>query len=263
MRNALLVVCSLLCTSSVFANGTISARLAASKVRAPTFAELHEQYMRVSLNESGWRGIEDQGGILDAMRSGVPLTGNEKADRARLMLRLAQHSPRTFPVKSRFLSMLTPGRLIRSIQLRTYHNDWTSSLKRDCAQPAGWDEQKSGEWLGYTTRCQALRESTLAFLQGRVRSTRKGDTQPTTWGSEEDARRKGGPIDSGWLEISYDQAFAKMVIDGKAVDDCQELREMALVSSEARRVLYNGVGCTKNRFWNWSIISRDGRMALR
>lgn len=263
MRNALLLVCSLCCVSVALADAPISARLAASKVKAPSFRELHEQYMRVSLNESGWKGIEDQGGILDSMRSGFRATGNPKTDRARLMLRLVQHSPRTFPIRSRFLKMLSPGRMVRSIQLRTYHNDWTSSVGLECAQPDGWDEQKSGEWIGYVDRCRTLRESTLAFLQDRVLSTRRGNVVPNTWGSEEDTRRKGGPIDQGWLEIVYDQEFAARVIDNVKVSSCQQLRERALISSEARRILFNGVGCSRNRFWNWSIVTKDRRMALR
>lgn len=262
MRKALIIVCSLLILSSaVLADRSISARMAAMKVRAPSFRELHEQYMRVSLNESGWKGIEDQGGILDSMRFGLKKASKPSEDRARLMLRLVQHSPRTFPIKSRFLSMLTPQRFIRSMERRTYNNNWTSSIKLDCAQPFGWDEEKSGEWEGYEGRCQVLRESTLAFLEGRVHSTCNGS--PSTWGSEDDARRKGGPIDLGWTEISCDQEFAGVTIGGELVGSCQQLREKALISAEARRVLSNGVGCSLNRFWNWKIVTRDTRMALR
>lgn len=261
MRNISFVICSFFCASAVFADGlTVSARVASARMRAPTFKELHEQYMRISLNESGWRSYGDQVGILESMLYGSG--GREHGiNRARLMLRFVQHSPRTFPRNSRFLAMLTPEKSMRSNKLRTRHNIWTSTVKLDCTQPDGWDDDKSGPWAGYVKRCAGLRESTRAFLRGSAHLICKG--KPTTWGSEEDARRKGGPIDCGWQEISCDQDSGKIEVAGKVLSGCQELREKALVSSEARRILSNGIGCTSNRFWNWTIVTRDRRMAMR
>lgn len=216
---------------------TIPARVAAGKVRSPTFAEVHRQYMRIVVNESGFKSMPDQDGILRTLirGGGGRLAGRRKRgqgfglDYTRLMRMMVRHSGRTFPVGSRYLQLLAPWKLRRIARLRTKQNAWTSTLELDCAQPSGWDESAFHTWRGYLTRCALVAQTTLRFLRGVEQSHCEAD--PTTWGSHKDKVRPNGPIDRGWNQIFCDR-----------VDACEAL---------SRQELLNSTQCARNTFWSW------------
>lgn len=272
MRNVLFAALAALCLcvtiAPVSAEPTISAHRAASRVPVPSFKELHRQYMRVSLHESGWKSRADQNGILESMLFG----SGGRVDRAgrgvgyglsyaRMMKRMVRHSGRTFPRKSRFLVVLSPARLARLDKLRTRRNEWVSDLQLDCSEPASWDEVAQGPWIGYVKRCAHLRETTEAFLKGEMAN--HCDGQPTTWGSEDDTDRPGGPISNGWKEIRCDWPFEPITIEGEEIASCVELRESAQRNREAKRALLNSTSCGRNRFWTWMEMADDSPLAMR
>lgn len=263
---ALLCSCMALVPSASAEKETIPASVAAARYPVPSFAELHRQFTRVVRNESGWISRADGNGILKSLlfsSGGRDLSRPTKKgvgygiDYTRLMLRMVKHSGRTFPRKSRFLSMISPGRIAHISRLRTYNNVWVSGLQLDCSEPDGWEEERSGSWLGYVKRCAELVEMTGDFLRGEMKNHCMG--QPTTWGSESDSRRKGGPLDLGWKEIYCDWPGEFLVeVDGEEVTDCRSLREAAWQHrGEATRALINSRHCARNRFFDWRQIEDD------
>jgi len=228
---------------------SISARVAASVMPVPTFAEVHRAYMRIVVNESGFRNLADQDGILRSMlwsgggrrpgRSGRG-TGYGLDYRA-LMKRMAAHSKRTFPLDSKFLLMTSAERTVLA-KRQTRLNRWTSTLQLDCSEPKGWPKTKRDgsramdPWrAAYGERCELVVETTRAFLKGRMKS--HCDEQPTTWGSVPDTYRPGGPLENGWLEIVCDRPNPD-----KPEEDCDKL---------AGRALLNSTTCARNHFWSW------------
>ena len=279
MRNVLIAASAALClvvVAPVAANkGTgatpaISAKLAASRLPTPSFDELHRQYMRVSLHESGWKSLADQNGILESMLFGA---GGRRMGRpegrgvgygiiySRLMTRMVRHSGRTFPRDSRFLDALSPGKLVRISKLRTRRNEWVSDLQLDCSEPRSWNMSTQGEWLGYVKRCARLRETTAAFLKGELEN--HCDGAPTTWGSHEDTYRPGGPVSQGWDEIRCDWPFRTIEVEGEEIASCEELRAASLKNPEAKRVLLNSTSCGRNRFWTWVKRTGGDGLAMR
>lgn len=242
-----LSICAALVAPAAADRQAISAKLAAAKFPVPTFREVHERFNAICANESGFRSLPDQDGILQALLNsggGGRKAGRNKRgqgyglDYTRLMRRMARHSMRTFPAGSKFL-MLTDAQRewLRGRQTRL--NRWTSTLKLDCSQPAGWPRhQLDGKtpmlpWRVYEDRCKALVESTAEVLKGRVRSYCDG--RPTTWGNERDVQRKGGPLDQGWAEIHCDRP-------PDSPEVCGEL---------TRLELWKRSTCARNTFWTW------------
>lgn len=235
--------------------GTISAALAASKsVAAVTFREVHEAYVRVVANESGFRSVADQEGILAAQLASGGGRVKSRAgagtgfglDYRRLMASIVAHSPRTFPTGSEFLRMLSPARVARAERQRTYQNRWTSTLKLDCSKPALWDEVRSGPWLGYAKRCPALVKATERMLQGQVERYCNGSID--TWGSFQDRKRKGGPIDQGWPERLCDRPPAGP--PDPPTEKCWMLREQRYQDPLANQQLINSTNCALNHFFS-------------
>ena len=238
----------------------IPGRLAAGKVLVPSFKELHRQYLRIVLHESGWRSKADQNGILKSLLfdSGGRIGD---FDHARMMQRMLAHSGRTFPRRSRFLTMLVPSRRRVLEKTRTYHSEWVSAVQLSCAEPVGWDRERSGSWSGYRDRCKGLVDTTRAFLRGEMTDHCKG--QPTTWGSEDDVRRRNGAMQQGWREIMCDWPAESIMVDGQPVDGCVELREMARKRRSARRALLNSDVCARNRFFDWRETERSAELTMR
>jgi hypothetical protein len=235
----------------------ISARLASAVMPFPTFAELHRAYVRIVVNESGFKSIADQDGILKALlwRGGGRKAGRRGRgkgyglDYRRLMRRMASHSKRTFPVNSRFL-VFTPAQRAALARRQTRQNKWTSTMQLDCSRPVGWPKLKRDgsrrmdPWRShYGKRCQLVVETTRAFLQGRLASYCDG--RPTTWGSVPDIYRSGGAHDNDWLEIICDRPNPD-----DPDEDCGTLTKAELL---------NSITCARNTFWSWlEKENRDG-----
>lgn len=248
--------------------GVVSARVAAARLPIPSFKELHRQYVRLVRNESGWKSYADKNGILRSMlhSGGGRVRRPDRRgmgyglDYSRLMARMVRHSSRTFPRRSRFLAILSPARLAHISRLRTYNNEWISGLQLDCSQPSGWNEDRSGSWLGYVKRCAELVRVTGDFLRGKMPN--HCESQPTTWGSESDARRKNGPLAKGWKEIACDwPAEIHIELEGiGTITSCPDLREAAWEHKGAAKLaLNNSYECARNRFFDWRVI--DGKRA--
>lgn len=254
-RLALVVALSIAVVSPALAEKTILARIASGQLPVPTFDQLHEQFTRVVLHESGFKSRSDQEGILDALLYGGGGRDPERRGRgtgygldyAKLMARMAKHSTRTFPRGSKFLSIISPERLARKARLRTYQNEWVSTLGRDCSQPSGWDESRSNSWLGYVKRCPRLFKSTREVLQGRFEP--RCDGPITTWGSRDDRRREGGALDSNWHETFCDRP--PMTENDPPMEKCSELRRDRWSDPEAKRELLNSTNCARNYFFSW------------
>jgi len=227
----------------------VPARLAAAVMPVPTFDDVHRAYMRIVVNESGFKSLADQDGILQALlwRGGGRKAGRRGygygwgLDYRSLMKRMIAHSRRTFPPDSKFLTVTHVQRL-RLEKRQTRRNRWTSTLQLDCSEPEGWPEMKRDgsrrmdPWRShYGKRCRLVVETTRAFLQGRMETHCDGD--PTTWGSVSDIYRPGGAHDNDWLEISCDRPHPK-----NPDYDCDKL---------TRQQLLNSKFCAKNHFWTW------------
>lgn len=248
-----LCLCAALVLPALADSGeVVSARLAAYEFPVPTFAELHLAFVRICANESGFFSLPDQDGILQAMLFGGG--GGRKAGRnkkgmgygldyAKLMRRMGRHSKRTFPSDSKFLLVTDAMRVVIASK-QTFLNKWTSTLELDCQRPAGWPEKaRSGRpmlsWpLVVQGRCELLVRTTRQVLKGRVESY--CDDQPTTWGSEADVEREGGPLDKGWTEVHCDRPPATPESCGKMTKD---------------EIWASTTGCARNTFWTW--ITKD------
>jgi len=256
MRWSILLAFLLLGTAAahVHAEG-ISARVASAIMPVPTFADVHRAYMRIAVNESGFRSLADQDGILQALlwNGGGRKKGRNKKghgyglDYRLFMKRMASHSTRTFPSNSKFLVMTSAERSLLKGQ-QTRQNRWTSTLQLDCSEPKGWPQKKldgsrrMDPWKShYGKRCQLVVETTRAFLKGRMRSY--CDNQPTTWGSKPDIYRPGGPHENGWLEIHCDRPNLE-----NPDEDCNML---------SRAELLNSTTCARNYFWSWLEKEKD------
>lgn len=239
----LVVTLALLVSASALAE-QIPAWLASSKVPTPTFKDVHRAYMRIVVNESGFKSRADQDGILQALLYGNG--GGRKMARTRhgqgygldytkLMYRMIRHSKRTFPANSRFLPMTTAQRAwLRSKQTR--QNKWTSTMKLDCSEPAGWPEKKldgtgMDPWAAnFGSRCRLVVASTRSFLRGEFPSN--CELWPSTWGSHRDVVRRGGPLDQGWTQVNCNAPGM----------ECADLTKQELRNSEH---------CARNTFWRW------------
>lgn len=233
---------------------SVSARLASVSYPVPTFAELHERFAALCVNESGFISIPDQDGILRAMLSsggGGRRAGRNKRgqgyglDYSRLMRRMARHSTRTFPADSKFL-LLSDARRARLAKRQTRLNRWTSTLKLDCTEPAGWPKTKTDgspmqQWRDYEDRCAVMVESTRAVLKGEVKS--RCDGEPTTWGNEKDVEREGGPLDQGWTQIYCDRP-------PDTPESCAE---------KTRLEIWRDKTCARNTFWTWIPNDKEER----
>lgn len=231
---------------------SVPAHLASRVFPTPTFADVHERFMAIAANESGFKSIADQDGILRALLHGG---GGRRAGRhgrgqgygldyTKLMRQMARHSKRTFPANSQFL-LLTTAQRTWLTKRQTRQNKWASTLKLDCSEPEGWPEKKRDgspmvSWrYGFRKRCLKLVETTRLVLQGRVRSYCDG--QPTTWGSVPDIRRPGGALDQGWVEVHCDRP-------PDSPETCEEL---------SRQELLNSTTCARNTFWTWMVKDKE------
>jgi hypothetical protein len=241
---AVLVACAVVRCEPAIANAGRPAWLSLERIPTPTFKDVHEQYFRIAWNEAGPKNLADQDGILQSLlfagggrKEGRTARGQGYGlDYKKLMLRMIAHSTRTFPADSRFL-LFTDAQRTRLVARQTRRNRWTSTLKLDCSEPAGWPERKlDGKPMGsfrlhYGERCQRLVETTREFLKGHIAS--QCDGQPTTWGAGPDITRRGGPIEEGWTEVFCHHAPSA---------ECAELD---------RRERLNSSVCAQNRFWDW------------
>jgi len=191
------------------------------------FSAVHLAYARVVANESGMDSSPDADGILQALLYPRNQVGT-KLDNVRLMSRMVAHSPRTFPASAPYLP-------IGIKYEQSQQNLWTSTLTLDCAQPANWHLSDADWRFTYAPACRRLMLRTKQYLLGQNRTWCRG--RPTTWGSEADMYRPGGPIERGWTEI---------VCDHTESDTCRRF------SSEERAT---SPSCTRNRFWTW--VKRD------
>jgi len=221
----------------------------------PTFDELHEQYARICLNESGFSNVADQDGILQALlyggggrRHNSRRTDRWGLDHRKLMTRMLRHSPRTFPADSRFLPLDADGRS-RHADRQTALNRWTSTFTLDCSMPAGWPivspDDPAGTWTKYAQRCQDFTASTRNLLQGNTPTACDG--QPTTWGSDDDVLRPGGALDSGWKEIHCDRP--------------PDSKQTCALKSAAER--WRSSSCAINTFWTWLEFDDEAAAAAR
>jgi hypothetical protein len=240
------------------AQAKVPAWAAAGKVPTPTFSDIHLAYMRIVVNESGFKSLADQDGILQAMlwNGGGRKAGRNRhgqgygLDYTRLMKRMASHSKRTFPPHSKFLLKTSAERALL-VKRQTRLNKWTSTLQLDCSEPEGWPKKKldgvtsMDPWgSNYGKRCRLVVETTRAFLKGKYESF--CTDEPTTWGSVPDIYRPGGPRDGGWLEIHCDRPNPK-----NPDEDCNQLTKAELRNSKT---------CAKNHFWTWlKFRSEKGR----
>lgn len=257
MSRCLVLAALLLVATTAFAEVAIPASLAAGKVSVPIplFREVHEAFTRLVLNESGFKSEADQEGILKALlfggggrdKSRVGVGAGYGLDYAKLMTRMAQHSTRTFPPNSKFLVVVDSKVLAHKNRLRTYQTDWTSTMRLDCFQPGGWDEGRSGPWVGYIKRCAELVESTARALRGELASHCDGPI--TTWGSHEDRGRGDGAIENSWRETHCDRP-ARVASDPPQ-ESCDELRESRRINPEANIRLLNSTNCARNFFFSW------------
>ena len=266
MRSCLALSMILLVAAAPVGGQSISAKLAAARMPTPSFVELHEQYLHVVVNESGFKSQSDQEGILDALLhgGGGRVEGRRRRgtgyglDYTRLMSRMVRHSMRTFPRNSRFLRVVDPRKLAHKWSKRTYHNEWTSTIRLDCGQPSGWDVAVSKTWLGYVKRCAALVESTRVVLQGRIETHCDGPI--TTWGSRDDRSRKGGALDSKWHESTCDRP--PQVASDPPQEKCAELRANRWRDGgAANRMLLNSTNCSRNYFFSWLEIEQPKKLA--
>ena len=257
MSRCLVLAALFLFATSALADGAIPASLAAGRVTIPipTFREVHEAFTRLVVNESGFKSEGDQEGILTALLFGGG--GRDKSrtghgtgyglDYAKLMTRMARHSTRTFPRDSKFLVVVDSKVLAHKNRLRTYQTDWTSSLRLDCSQPIGWNEERSKTWLGYTKRCAELVRSTERALKGQVESYCDGPI--TTWGSIDDRGRSDGAIENSWRETRCDRP-ARLASDPPR-ERCEHLRETRWTDAAANTELLNSTNCARNYFFSW------------
>jgi len=262
MRELINALClcgvSALLALPVFADPkVVPARLAALKIPTPTFDDVHERFVAIVVNESGFKSVADQDGILQSLLHGG---GGRKHDRryrgqgygldyTKLMRQMARHSKRTFPANSRFLT-LTMAQRLRLARRQTRLNRWTSTLKLDCSDPSGWPEKKPDgtpmlSWRLFRERCQRLVETTRAVLQGKVQSYCDG--RPTTWGSIWDIRKPGGALDRGWTEVHCDRPPDNP-------ETCEQLTKLEL---------WNSKTCARNTFWTWATIDKEAEYVER
>lgn len=206
---------------------SVSAELAARRAPRVAFRNVHLAYVRVVANEAGFLSLPDMDGILQALLYPDNVAGRG-LNLARLMRRIAEHSPRTFPLDSPFLAMASSGRRARSGD-KNAQQRWTSTIELGCRVPSGWSWDARVWDKVYAERCRRLVALTGVFL--RVAQS-KCDSQPTTWGSEEDASRPGGPIDQGWREVRCDYS-----------DQC---------AGKTLAQRYSTTDCARNRFWSWN-----------
>lgn len=205
---------------------SVPATIAMGKIPAPTFRDVHSAYVRIVANESGFTNIADMDGILRSLSYGIDkLSG---IGLTRLMRRMAFHSKRTFPFNSPFLNMTSEERE-RLEKSKDRQNQWASTVKLDCSLPSGWTGDAKLWKKVYADKCKELVKVTRQFLLGELPS--KCDGQPTTWGSETDSTRPGGPIKLGWKEIFCDYA-----------NNCKN------IPIEDR---YKSAVCARNRYWSW------------
>jgi len=256
MRKLIIALC--LCGVSALLSLPVSAdpkvvpaRLAALKFPTPTFDDLHERFVAIVVNESGFKSIADQDGMLQALlhggggrKSGRRYRGQGYGlDYTKLMRQMARHSKRTFPVNSKFLMLTAPQRAWLG-KRQTRLNKWTSTLKLDCSEPTGWPKEKPDgtpmlPWRYFTERCQLLIETTRAILKGRVHSFCDG--RPTTWGSIWDIERPGGALDRGWTEVHCDRPPDNPETCGQ----------------KTKLELWNGTTCARNTFWTWATVDKE------
>jgi hypothetical protein len=225
----------------------ISARLAASKPPLPTFDEVHESFTAIVLNESGWKSVPDTIGIGNViLRHG----GGRKhwrmyrgsgygIDYLKFIRYAARVSSKVFPADSPWVQDALfwrygkRGDKAREQHIRRQKKSsnayWTSTLKKDCSEPAHWKQTHPGKsWLGYTKRCAALFDMTEKFLKGKLPNwcrTESGEpATPRWWGGTMD------PPDPEWEELTCDEPDA----------DCDEFdwREDP-----------NNVSCARNSFY--------------
>jgi len=217
----------------------VSAAAVMVEIPVPTFDDVHLAYFRIVVNESGLGCLADQDGILQAMLyqgGGRKYSRNVRGtgyglDYVKLMRRMAAHSTRAFPSDSVFLPISVERRVALEMS-QTDHNRWTSTLTLDCSEPLGWSSDTPGTWrANYFKRCSETVETTRAFLVGKLASKCGGT--PTTWGSESDTVRRGGPLDLGWNEI---------VCDRDPSVDCRSFEVQERLNSRV---------CARNRFWSW------------
>ena len=225
----------------------ISASLAASKPKLPTFNDVHERFTALILNEAGWKSKGDIIGI-----GGVILRHGGGRNRARsyrgsgygidylkFMKYAARVSAKTFPANSPWVQDALfwrygkRGPAAREHHIRrqksSYNSYWTSTLKKDCSEPANWKKQYPDvPWSGFTERCPALFEMTEKFLKGQMPQwCRSSDGEPATpkwWGGTMDVPG------ASWEELTCDEPDA----------DCTEFDW---------RKDPNNVSCARNSFY--------------
>ena len=247
MQKVLLTIfVSLIALGSYFrveADSQIAAVDAARVMPTPTFSDVHKAYFRIVANEAPFYSEADHDGILRALlfggggrhyRKHEPAGFGYGLNYTKLMKRMIAHSPRTFPANSKFLMFdLAERKQHRARQ--TPRNLWSSTLQLNCSEPSGWAQFMPNplqNWSKlYEKRCKFAVRSTELFLKGLKKSYCDG--RPTTWGSENDTYRPGGPADSGWKEIFCDRV---------SKEQCDALSPAQLLNSRV---------CAKNRFWSW------------
>jgi len=195
-----------------------------------TFETAHAALLRLIVNESGWESLPDADGIFQSVTRDAR-EQNGRINLSRMVMRIAAHSPRTFPAGSRFIDRADIiARLEKNGQ--SVRHRWTSSLRLDCSEPNDWPYDVP--WSVYADKCKRTVVIIRSLLAGEIKT--QCNDEPMTWGNDAYMIRPGGPIDLKWREVFCDSAACRGLEQAERI----KLRE-----------------CAANRFWNWKRI--DGQ----
>lgn len=183
--------------------------------------------LRLVVNESGWESLPDADGIFQSVTRGAR-ERNGRLNLSRMVMRIAAHSPRTFPAGSQFLDRADIRERLEKNGQSVRHR-WTSSLRLDCSEPADW--QYDVPWSVYEDKCKRTVVIIRSLLAGKIKT--QCNDEPMTWGNDADVQRPGGPIDLKWREVFCDSAACR-----------------GLEQAEREKLS----GCAANRFWTWKRI---------
>lgn len=251
------MVLLLLADSIAFANaGSLAEKLHAVGLEPATFEQVHQRFFSLVWNEAGKNSLPDADGILRSLAASKGSRGAKARfedgtiNMPLLMIRMMNHSPRTFAIDSPWRVTYRNQKRLRWLdKLRTPRNSVTNIMTLDCAEPPTWD--KAYPTLDWNIEaCFEMVDYTQKLLKGEIRS--RCDDDPHTWGSNVDIEKRRHRM-KGWTEVICDRPRAR--VPGNTLS-CPDLR--ADRSKKGRNALANSTECARNTFWSWKSV-RWGR----
>lgn len=183
---------------------SLPAQTASGQFKTPTWKEVVEAFMRVSVSEAGFTSEADERLIRNVFvtHSG----GGESVRRKAFMVTMAAIANRTFPEGSPFVPV---GHTAASER-----HQWVAGINFDCTEPAAWREHNDVPWAArhgnnpsYRDLCVALRRRTWARLSEPQKPADDWcEAHVDYWGSEQDSTN---PTAGHWLRVNCDRPAAR------------------------------------------------------